>query len=170
MPPSTSRPALAESPGASLLALWRRLAPLPAGGWIFSRLLGRRVPYSGSVGAVVESLEPGAVTVSLRDRRAVRNHLHSIHAVALVNLGELASGLAVLTALPPSLRGIVVRLSADYHAKARGTITARCRMAPGTLGDLAGQHVDMEAVAHLTDGSGREVATVTAHWRLGARP
>lgn len=168
MPPSPSRPASAEAPGAALLSRWRRLSPLPGGRWLFSRLLGRRVPYTGTLNARVESLEPGAVTVSLRDRPGVRNHLRSIHAVALVNLGELASGLAVLTALPPALRGIVVGLSAEYHAKARGTITARCRVHGMSEAADAGGRV--EAVAHLTDGGGREVATVTALWRLGERP
>lgn len=169
MTATTSRPFSSEAPGGSLLALWRRLAPLPAGRWLFSRLLGRRVPYTGALGAHVDALEPGAVTVSLRDRRAVRNHLRSVHAVALVNLGELASGLAVLTALPPSLRGIVVRLSAEYHTKARGTITARCRVDPGELPAPTEPGSDLEAVAHLTDGDGREVATVTALWRIGGR-
>jgi acyl-coenzyme A thioesterase PaaI-like protein len=123
------------------------------------------VPYTGALGARVEELSPGRARVRLDDRRGVRNHLRSIHAVALVNLGEMATGLATLTALPPGARGIVTELSARYHTKARGRIEALCQMErelPGTG--------TVEAVARITDGAGREVATVTARWTLGSAP
>ncbi|MDT8339881.1 MAG: DUF4442 domain-containing protein [Longimicrobiales bacterium] len=150
------------APGARVLSLWRRLAPLPGGAFLFARALGRMVPYTGALGARVRRLEPGHACVTLAERRGVRNHLRSIHAVALANLGELATGLAVLTALPVGVRGIVTELCTTYHAKARGTIRAECR-APGPFRpDTA-----VEVTAELTDGDGVPVATVRAQWTLG---
>src|SRR6266478_5548643 len=95
------------APGDRVRSLWRRLSGLPGGKALFSVLFGKMAPYTGRLGARVETLEPGFCRVSLRDRRAVRNHLNSIHAMALANLAEAASGLAVVAALPQGVQGIV---------------------------------------------------------------
>jgi len=153
-----------ESPGANLLRAWRRTQVVPLGHHLFSWFVGRMAPYTGSMGAVVRDLEPGYARITLRDRRTVRNHLASIHAVALANLGELATGLAVTTALARGVRGIPVRLSVAYLKKARGTITAECRSAPRR--EIT-EPTDHSAVAKLTDRDGDLVAEVEAVWRLG---
>jgi acyl-coenzyme A thioesterase PaaI-like protein len=153
-----------ESPGAGLLRAWARTRALPFGHHLFSWFVGRRAPYTGTMGATVRIIEPGHARVTLRDRRAIRNHLASIHAVALANLGELTTGLAVTTALPPSVRGIPVRLAVSYQKKARGTITAECRC---TLVSALTEPVDRTATARLTDDEGDLVADVEAVWRLG---
>ena len=156
-------PPIVSAPGQRLRTAWRRLSPLPGGKWLFSRLLGWMAPYSGTIGARVEQLEPGHARVALADRRRVRNHLDSIHAVALVNLAEQASGLAVLMGLPPDTRGILTGLSITYLKKARGRLVAECRCAvPSVTGST-----DYEAVATITDSSGDVVAQAVARWRLG---
>lgn len=145
-----------------LLALWGRLSRWPGGRWLFARLLGRAVPYTGSIGARIEALAPGSATVTLRDRRAVRNHLGSIHAIALANLAEVASGLAMLAALEPGVRGIVTRIEISYLKKARGTLTATGSAAPGKVTE------SVESLAHATifDAAGGVVAEATVSWRL----
>ena len=154
---------MSDAPGPRLLTLWNRLAHRPGGKWLFSRLLARQVPYTGTIGAVIEELRPGYARASLRDRRIVRNHLNSIHAVALVNLGEVVSGLAMLTALPSTARGIVTGLSMEYTKKARGALSAESHV---TLPPIeAAQR--LELVAEIRDDAGDMVARATVNWLVG---
>jgi acyl-coenzyme A thioesterase PaaI-like protein len=150
------------TPG-TLQSLWNRVSRLPGGTRLFGRLVGWMAPYSGSVRPRVLHLEPGRARVELQERRRLRNHLRSIHALALANLGELASGLAMTLALPAGVRGIPIRLEIDYIKKGRGRIAAEGRAsAPASVPE----ETDALATAELTDDSGDLVARMTVTWRL----
>lgn len=154
------------SPGRRVLDLWRTLSRLPLGRWLFGRVFAHLVPYSGALGARVIALEPGRVKLELGDRRGVRNHLGSIHALALANLGEMASGLAMTTALPDGVRGIVLGIEAEYLKKARGTLTCEANVAPPEVrGDT-----NLDVRADVRDVAGDVVARITVRWRLGLAP
>ncbi len=152
-----------EAPGQRLLSLWNKTRTRPMGKLIFSRILGRMVPYSGSVKAVVETLQPGYARISVKDRRAIRNHLRSVHAVALINIGELVSGLAMLVGLPAGIRGIVTHLEADYHKKARGPLTAECHT---DIPAVVTETVEYPVEAKIYNAAGEHVTTVRALWHL----
>lgn len=146
-----------------LETLWRRLSPLPGRPRLFGLFLGRVVPYAGTIRPRVVVLEAGRARVELRERRRLRNHLRSIHALALANLGELASGLAMTMALPADVRGIPIRIDIEYLKKARGRIVAEGRAAPPPT---VLQELDATATAELTDAAGETVARMTVTWRI----
>ncbi|MDH5327468.1 MAG: DUF4442 domain-containing protein [Gammaproteobacteria bacterium] len=151
------------SPGALLLRWWFRLAPLPLGKRLFSRLIGIFVPYSATIGARVLDFREGYIRLLLPDRRRVRNHLNSIHAIALVNFGEMCSGLALMSGMPSHVRGIVTHISIDYLKKARGDLQAQCDASfPQVSADM--EHI---VLVDIVDGVGEVVARVAVTWRLG---
>ena len=156
---------MAASPESIIRKQWEAWSGRPGGKRIFSMLLGRLVPYTGSMGATVEEIRPGYARATLRDRRKVRNHLRSVHAVALMNLAELATGLSLNYALPPSARSILKGLSIEYHKKARGTLTAEAT-AP-MLADNTERDLQVETA--IRDQAGDVVATAKAHWLVGPR-
>ncbi|PYP36064.1 MAG: DUF4442 domain-containing protein [Gemmatimonadetes bacterium] len=145
---------------------WNRLAPLPGGKRVFSWLLAWLVPYTGTVRPYVLELLPGHAKVRMADRRAVRNHLRSIHAVALANLAEVTSGLALTSALPASARGIPISLAITYLKKARGTLIAQADV---RIPDASREaEYDFESV--ISNAAGETVARATVRWRIGPRP
>lgn len=146
----------------TISAVWARAASLPMGNKIFSRFVGRMAPYTGTIGATVLELRDGYARVQLKERYIVRNHLNSIHAVALINLGEMTTGLGVLHAIDGKGRGIVTGLRIEYYKKARGVITG---ISDAEIPTTPGKH-DLEVEGELRNTGGDVVAKVWATWKL----
>jgi uncharacterized protein (TIGR00369 family) len=145
--------------------LWDRLHKLPGGKRAFSKLVGMAAPYTGSIGAQVTVLRRGHAEVELRDRRAVRNHLQCVHAIALANLAELTGNVAVAYSLPDDARFIVAGLSIEYVKKARGTITGTCDCPVVTSSEK--REYPVEVV--MTDPAGEVVCRATLRTLVGPK-
>lgn len=148
----------------TIFKLWGFLKHTKFGRWVFSLLLGFFVPYSGSVSPSVVEISAGSSIVELNDRWFIRNHLRSIHAIALANLAELASGLAMLSALPTNTRGIVKSINIEYLKKARGKIRAKGNAKPPSI---ITDNIESIATAEVFDSSNELVARINVHWQIG---
>jgi acyl-coenzyme A thioesterase PaaI-like protein len=140
-----------------------RLVKIPFGKCAFSKFVGFAAPYSSTISPQVEELKPGYARISMRDKRIHRNHLKSLHAMAMMNLGELATGLAVNYSLPDNARGILKNLSIDFLKKGRGTLTAECHCeVPKT-----NQKADYAVEAEIRNENKELVAKAKAIWLVG---
>ncbi|TJZ73491.1 hotdog fold domain-containing protein [Chitiniphilus eburneus] len=110
--------------GNAIDQAWRRLSPLPMGRWLFSRLVCFKAPYFGSVKPRFEVLEPGRAEVTLRKRRAVLNHIGTVHAIAMCNIAELAAGTMTDISLPLTHRWIPRGMQVQYLKKAETSLRA----------------------------------------------
>ena len=144
---------------------WDALTKVPGGKLIFSKLVGVAAAYTGTIGARVQELREGYARVTMADRPSVRNHLKSVHAVALVNLAELTGNVALAYTLPADARFIVAGLSIEYVKKSRGRITATSECPVPTSN--ARQEYAVPVV--MKDDSGEVVATATLRTLVGPK-
>lgn len=154
-----------ERTGTLIRSTWNRLSPLPGGKRLFSKMVGTLAPYTGTIDPHVLELRPGHCVVELEDRRRVRNHLRSVHAIALMNLAEVTTGLAISAAFPDDARGILKGLSIEYLKKARGRLTASCDCEPPT----GSERREYAVSGVIRDRDGDVVARATANWLVGPR-
>ena len=144
---------------------WDRLHRVPGGKKVFSRVLGINVPYTGSIYPRVERLGFGEAEIKMMDKPKLRNHLKSVHAIALANLAELAGNLAVVYSMPDDARFIVAGLDIEYLKKARGTITAKCQVDPPRTSERKEYPVEVD----LFDESGDLVAHCKLRTLIGPK-
>ena len=152
-----------QSPGPMIRSMWARLSAIPGGKLLFSKAIGKAAPYTGTIGLEVLDVEPGYARLQMKDRKKVRNHLNSIHAVALMNLAEATTGLAMSAGLPDGARGILKGLQMEYLKKARGLLTSECRIEVIE----STERRELEIQGEICNRSGEVVARAVATWVVG---
>jgi acyl-coenzyme A thioesterase PaaI-like protein len=150
-----------EQPAA--LRHFERMSKWPAGRWLFARLICFRAPYFSSIRPRFVELRPGLCQVTMRKRRAVQNHIGTVHAIAMANLCELAGGMLMEVTIPVSMRWIPRGMTIEYLRKAEGGVTAVARL------DKTEWHApeNISVPLTVTDAAGTEVvrAVITMYVR-----
>lgn len=144
----------------------RRLQRVPGHDVLFVAGLALAAPYSATIRPRLVSIDHCRMTLAMRRRRAVTNHLRTVHAAAMANLAELTGSLCVMASIPSSARWIPNALELRYLRKARGDLQASCAFAPP---DWERQQ-DLSIPIELTDAQGACVATARLSVRIGPRP
>jgi len=152
----------------SLLSLWNKMGSTSAGKKVFSKIVGWTIPYTGSISPLVDVLSVGHAEVILKDTRSVRNHLNSVHAIALANVGEFSTGLCVISSMPAEARAILKSIHVEYLKKARGTLRAIAEFPENIFPEgVEIVQKSVEVSGAIFDEAGECVSKVKAVWVVG---
>jgi acyl-coenzyme A thioesterase PaaI-like protein len=112
-----------------VLGLWQQLSTKPLGKWMFSRIICFKAPYFGTIKPHFEEIQPGFSRVSMPNRRAVHNHIQTVHAIALCNLAEIGAGTMMEASLSKNMRWLPKGMNVQYLKKAETDLEAHCTAA-----------------------------------------
>lgn len=107
-----------------VLDLHRKASTIPVvGDRLFSFAFAQVAPYFWSVRPRFTVIEPNHAEVVIPKRRRVKNHLGTVHAIALCNGLEAAMGVLAEASIPADKRWIPKGMEVSYTAKATSDIT-----------------------------------------------
>jgi acyl-coenzyme A thioesterase PaaI-like protein len=112
------------------LTTWRTLSSRPGGKWLFSRMISWKTPYFASIKPAFLELRPGYCEVRMKKRRAVTNHIATVHAIAMCNLAEVAAGLMTEVSIPGTHRWIPKGMTVEYLKKAETNLHSIAKLDP----------------------------------------
>ncbi|MDO6617419.1 hotdog fold domain-containing protein [Pseudomonadota bacterium] len=113
-----------------VLALYHKVTKYPFGNKIFSMMVSRTAPYFATVRPLVTALRVNHCAVLVKKRRAVHNHIKTVHVIAICNGLEMAMGVMAEASIPKHLRWIPKGMSVDYTAKAGTDILCVAEVTP----------------------------------------
>ena len=138
---------------STVLSAYNKLHGLPMGNYLFSRIVCLMAPYFKTIRPRFVELKPGYCEIKMKNRRAIRNHLNSIHAIAMCNLCELAGGTALDVTLPAHLRWIPRGMDVKYIKMAKSNLKGTCSIP----GDAIKEKGSVPVTVSVTDTNNTEV-------------
>lgn len=149
------------SSNSSVLRLYRSFSNLPGGKWLFARAVCWRAPYFSSIRPRVIELDRGRSVWSMRKRRAVQNHIGTVHALAMGNLCEIAAGLVMEASTPTGRRWIPKGMNIEYLKKATTDVSAEATVSADACASVG--DVPVEVMVRDTAGETVVRAVITMY-------
>src|SRR3954471_1146524 len=110
---------------ANVADLYKKSTAIPlVGDRLFSLAFAQKAPYFWSIRPRFTVIEPNHAELVIPKRRAVQNHLGTVHAIALCNGLEAAMGALAEASIPDHKRWIPKGMEVAYTAKADSDV--RC--------------------------------------------
>ena len=133
-----------------LLAMYHKVLKWPFGRQIFARIFANKAPYFKTIKPLITELRPNYCELTFAKRKAVQNHIGTVHAIALCNGLEMAMGALAEASIPGHLRWIPKGMTVRYTAKADSDI----RIVAQTPDDIWQEgDVDVTVAGYRADGT-----------------
>ncbi|MGH3464604.1 MAG: hotdog fold domain-containing protein [Kribbellaceae bacterium] len=110
--------------------LYDSLARFPGGKRVFSLGFARKAPYFRSIRPQFVQIRPNFASLRLPDRRAVRNHIGTVHAIAVCNGLEAAMGALAEATVPAGKRWLPKGMTVSYLAKSTSDLVCTAETDP----------------------------------------
>lgn len=136
---------------SQVLGLWERLRTVPGGEQVFSWGFTWKAPYFRSVRPRFVQVSPNYAALTLPKRRAVLNHIGTVHAIAVCNGLEAAMGALAEATVPAGKRWLPKGMEVRYLAKSTSDLTCSAETDPATW--TSGPDVPVTVKATRDDGT-----------------
>lgn len=149
---------------SSLLSKIERL-PAPLRTRARSALIGRMVRFVGTAGLSIEELTHSRAVVFVRNRKAVQNHIGTIHAAVMALIAETASGFVVGMNVPDDRVPVIKSMRVDFVKRASGSLRAVAELTPEQIAAITS--TDKGEVAPrlvVTDEEGNQPVVCEMLW------
>lgn len=113
-----------------VLKMYSKMQKIPAGNWLFSKIISRKAPYFSTVNPYIAQLQTNYCECLIKKRKSVQNHIGTVHVIAICNGLEMAMGVMAEASIPKHLRWIPKGMTVDYTAKAATDITCVASVDP----------------------------------------
>lgn len=118
--------------GNYLINLYERCLKLPFGRKIFSAMFARKAPYFKTIKPLITELKPNFCQLTFKKRKAVQNHIGTVHAIAVCNGMEMAMGALAEASIPKHLRWLPKGMNVQYLAKTESDVTIEASSSEST--------------------------------------
>jgi acyl-coenzyme A thioesterase PaaI-like protein len=131
--------------------MYDRLAKYPGGRKAFSIAFARKAPFFRTIRPEFIELGPNFASLRLPNRKAVHNHIGTVHAIAVCNGLEAAMGALAEATIPPGKRWLPKGMTVSYLAKSTTDLTCTAETDPADW--EGGPDVPVRVKAVLDDGT-----------------
>ncbi|MGP4845357.1 DUF4442 domain-containing protein [Marinobacter sp. 1Y8] len=130
-----------------------------------SLFFGKAVPFTGTTGIRIETLDEHHSVISIANKRRVQNHIGGVHAVASLLLAESATGFLVGLNVPDDKVPVIKTMRADYTRRARGDMRVEASVTPEQQARMKNEEKGEAAIQVLIhDADSQEPIEIEMIW------